>query len=169
MQHNMFLKSYISILSSQMNEEASCWKELDVHDPGWDYLNLHRKSLTLFKESHNWIYQRHILCQKFYFMCFICLLRQGQLWETKISVTWENRSLFISHVSVLGGCLNRAVLLPSVILVACSPLAWGSVLPQGERGKGRVKVEHQLLWILAKNFPTSFLVTFQWRESSFMI
>ena len=42
---------------------------------------------TLFKESHNWIYQRHILCQKFYFMCFICLLRQGQLWETKISVT----------------------------------------------------------------------------------
>ena len=96
-------------------------------------------SLTLFKESHNWIYQCHILCQKFYFMCFICLLRQGQLWETKISVTWENRSLFISHVSVLGGCLNRAVLLPSVILVACSPLAWGSVLPQGERGKAEWK------------------------------
>lgn len=49
------------------------------------------------------------------------------------------------------------------------PSSLGLCTPSGRRRKGSVKAEHQLLRILAKDFPTSFLVTFQWRESSLMI
>lgn len=127
-----------NIVSEELHSHlifANEWRNLLFKGVGcaWSCvtLNLHRQSLTLFKETHNWIYQCHILCQKLLYM----FVRAGSAMETKMSVAWRNKNVFLPHVTILGGCSNRAILLPSVMLVPCLHLAWGSVIPQGERGK----------------------------------
>lgn len=113
------------------------------------------QSLALFKESWNCIYWCLILCQKLYVFLMAVLAE-----ETNVSMTWQNRSWFLPHVTVLGVCSDRQSNSPHLghagtsFIIAC-----GSAIPQKRKRKGREKKRKEV-WRFYTNYLKKFWTKF---------